>query len=84
MNEIVEAVLVVGLLFVLGIIIINLFKIIIDMRRPRYLKPLRFFRMTNDSDLLEYTAENGVNVTVFYAESFFADVNESEETYESC
>lgn len=46
--------------------------------RPNYLKPLSFFKMVNDSDLLEYTAEEGIKVTVYYAESLFANPNESE------
>ena len=46
--------------------------------RPRYLKPLSFFRMVNDSDLLEYTADNGVKVTVYYAESLFTYLSEGE------
>lgn len=82
MNGIVMTVLSTGLLLILGIIIINLFKIVTEMKRPRYLKPLQFFKMTNDSDLLEYTAENGINVTVYYAESLFSDGNESEEAHE--
>ena len=46
--------------------------------RPNYLKPLSFFKMVNDSDLLEHTAEEGIKVTVYYAETLFTNPNESE------
>lgn len=69
--------LIVAFFAILGFLI---FLIVTNSRimRPNYLKPLSFFKMVNDSDLLEYTAEEGIEVTVYYAESLFANLNESE------
>lgn len=49
------------------------------LKRPRFLKPLSFFEMTNDSDLLEFTVDCGVEVNVHYASSFLMGLTEGGE-----
>ena len=50
---------------------------LIEMRRPRYLKPKSFFKMhDSETGILAYTAENGVQVTHQYITNMFVDKKE--------
>lgn len=68
----------IGILLIIGIVIACLIKAVCELLRPSYLKPKSFFLMENDSDLLEITAKNGLQVTVHYAEHIYADYTEEE------
>lgn len=64
------------LLLVLGVILVNLIRIICEILRPDYLKTGSFFEMENDSDLLEITVESGIQVTVHYADYIYDNVKQ--------
>lgn len=50
---------------------------LIKMRRPGYLKPKSFFKMhDNETGILAYTAENGIQVTHRYITNMFVDKEE--------
>lgn len=50
---------------------------LIEMRRPRYLKPKSFLKMyESETDILAYTAENGVQVTHQYITNMFVNKEE--------
>lgn len=67
-----------GLLLLIIALIVNFVKLICELLRPNYLKSESFFLMENDSDLLEITAEDGLQVTVHYADHIYANQSEEE------